>query len=386
MWTTRRFRSSPALELKRLDDLTPEQREAFLELQDDAEFYGLLVPRVPSAMSIKSVGEQTAALFRELATPSTLDLSLDLSNDEIRNDVIDLLLDGVLEIEADDAFVTGPAAFPIVHGTPAAELEPAGIGRLSIDALLHAQDLAVWDTGSLTAALYTYNRIPLTRFWQARFADRDAVLTQLGADSGPLKSLLDRFWNLTPSELASGWISWSSRTPMQRYGGKDAPTFKLYVSPRPEHLRDAFHALVRVLAEQHGPQFKIGQDAAGLLRPDKFVAYFGTKEDLDRALASLHAELAGCPAHGVPFTAGVGDDGLLSWGIDPPDSDRALSWQQRESWRLWVATRLASALAIAKSSPAAGVEPWRFAIERVRRHGVDVDTWTPAATIWRTAA
>jgi len=32
------------------------------------------------------------------------------------------------------------------------------------------------------------------------------------------------------------------------------------------------------------------------------------------------------------------------------------------------------------------VAPWRFALERVRRHGVDVDTWTPADTLWRPAA
>jgi hypothetical protein len=135
---------------------------------------------------------------------------------------------------------------------------------------------------------------------------------------------------------------------------------------------------------------KIGMDAAGLLRPDKIVAYFGSREDLDTAARELANELQGCPAHGVPFTAGIDDDGLLSWGIDPPESERPLSWLDRESWRLWIAKSLGAALALAKGAarPLAQqvVEPWRFAVERVRRHGVDVDTWTPADTLWRAGA
>jgi hypothetical protein len=182
--------------------------------------------------------------------------------------------------------------------------------------------------------------------------------------------------------VSSFWISW--RPIEHRHAPRDEGTFKLYVSPRPEHIREAFHALVRVLAEIPGSQFKIGPDATGLLRPDKLVAYFGNRAELDRALAALHVELAGCPAHGIPFTAGIDDDGLLSWGVDPPESERALSWQQRESWRFWVATRLGGAIAIAKRAQTGAVEPSRFAIERVRRHGVDVDTWTPA-TVWRSA-
>jgi hypothetical protein len=31
----------------------------------------------------------------------------------------------------------------------------------------------------------------------------------------------------------------------------------------------------------------------------------------------------------------------------------------------------------------AGVEPWRFALERVRLDGVDTTTWTPGALLWK---
>jgi hypothetical protein len=375
-----RFRSSPFVDLKQLADLAPEQREPFRELESDADFFGLLVPRPPLRMNIKSVARQTADLFRSLANAAHLDGTL-LADEEYRNDVVDLVLDGVLEVERGGAFLSGADALTAV--CPSVE-EPGihnAAARLSRDALLHAQDLETRDPQVLTTALYLYNRIPMSPFWKARFPDGNAVLAHLGADRGPLRVLIDRDWIAHPPGSSRGWLSWHSKTPVAREAG--GVTHKLYVSPRPEQIREAFEVVVRVLAGFPGAQFKVGDDASGLLRPDKLVSYFVTREQLDEAAAVLSRELAGCAAHGVPFTAGIDDAGLLSRGIDPPDSDRALSWLGRESWRLWVVQHLASALALAKSARSANaVEPWRFAIERVRRQGVNVETWTPSPALW----
>jgi len=392
-WTTSRFRSSPALDLKRFDELPPEQQNAFRELQRDDDFYGVLVPRVIGSANLKSVGSQTARLFQSLLTPSRIEASL-FEDAAYREDIIDLVLDGILEIENGDGFCRGADAFHLVCHPERESRDLGGrgamhrIGVLSREALQHAEDLAVRDAASLTSAIYAYNRMPRTRTWTARFPDRDAVLEHIGAESGTTAALLDRHWVGTPPDRANGWISWQARDRPALPGPSTSlgMTWKLYVSPHPEHIADAFRALVRVLAGLPGSQMKIGQDAAGLLRPDKLVAYFRTREDLDAAARALAVELNGCPAHGVPFTAGFGEDGLLSWGIDPPDSERPLSWLDRESWRLWIAKTLASALALAKSATDATVEPWRFAVERVRRYGVDVDTWTPADTLWRSNA
>jgi hypothetical protein len=384
-WTASRFRSSPELDLKRLEELPPEQQNAFGELRRDADFYGLLVPRAAGSASIKSVGSQTAGLFRSLAAPARLDASL-LDDASYRDDIVDLVLDGVLEIEIGGAFCSGADAFRIVASELPAPVDHGHIGMLSREALQHADDLPTRDAGALTSALYTYNRMPRTRAWIARFPGRDAVLAHIGAERGATAALLDCHWVCTPTDPASSWISWQSRTPHTVPRTPNPVTWKLYVSPHPEHLGDAFGALVRVLANLPGSQMKIGHDAAGLLRPDKLVAYFRTREDLSAAARALANELRGCPAHGVPFTAGIGDDGLLSWGIDPPDSERPLSWLDRESWRLWIAKSLAAALAMAKGARRPSVEPWRFAVERVRRHGVDVDSWTPMDTLWRSVA
>ena len=372
-----RFRSNPHLELRQLGELAAEQREPFRELESDPDFYGLFVPRPPLTMNLKSVARQTAELFQSLSTPSRLDPAL-LGDDDYRGDVVDLVLDGVLEIETGDGFVSGADALPLVCPPAEAPALRDAAARLSLDALLHAQDLESVQPQALTMALYLYNRIPMSPFWKTRFANPDAILSHLGADRGPLRALLEREWN---ARTTAGWLSWASKSSARR--GEDDVTYKLYISPRPERIREAFEVVARVLSDFPGTQFKIGDSAFGLLRPDKLVTYFTSREQLDEAADLLHRELAGCDAHGVPFTAGLDDSGLLSWGVDPPDSDRVLRWRQRESWRLWVVQRLANALSIAKTARGANaVEPWRFALERARRQGVDIETWTPSATLW----
>jgi hypothetical protein len=373
-----RFRASPYVELKQLADLPSEQREPFLELESDPDFYGLFIPRPPLMMNLKAVARQTAELFRALAEPSPLDDAL-LADEHHAADVVDLVLDGILEIESGGGFVCGADALALLAPpAPPPALRDAA-ARLSRDALLHAQDLATNDPSALMMALYFYNRIPISPFWKTRFASREAILAHLGADRAALRALLEREW--VASDGMQGWLSWSSKTRAPR--DSSDVTYKLYVSPRPERIRDAFEVLVRVLADFPGTPFKIGNGAAGILRPDKLVAYFTTRELLGEAAAVLRRELAGCDGHGVPFSAGLDDSGLLSWGVDPPDDERALRWLGRDSWRIWLARRLGAALSIAKAARGAdAVEPWRFAIERTRRHGVDVETWTPSATLW----
>ncbi len=171
--------------------------------------------------------------------------------------------------------------------------------------------------------------------------------------------------------------------PRRPRGGRTAPegsaTWKLYVSPAPEALAASFGAVLEALAAGRAAQFKIGAGAGGLLRPDKIVAYFPDFERLAAAAEAVSSRLAGVPAQGVPFTSEIGGDGLLSWGMDPPVSERG-AWGGRESWRLWLTHRLARALLAARAAETP--EPWHFALERVRLEGVDTGSWTPAASLW----
>lgn len=381
-----RFRSNPRVELKRLADLDETQRERFRELELDPEFYGLFVPRPPLAMSVKSVARPAADLFHTLSMPSRLDPGL-LASDEEAGDVVGLVLDGILEIESGGGFISGAAAFPLLCGPLRVPEVSDAVARLSREALLHAQDLETADPQALMMALYLYNRVPITPFWSARFPDGDAVLAYLGADRGSLRALLEQDW--VPSRNETGWLRWSSQAALPR--DESEGMYKLYISPRPERIRDVFAVTVRVLSGLAGTQLKIGDDVSGLLRPDKLVAHFPARAHLDHAADELRRELAGCDAQGVPFTAGLDESGLLSWGVDPPDHEHVLRWTLRESWRVWLARHLGAAIAVAKTTapagalaalPAGGIEPWLFAMDRARRHGVDIETWTPSATLW----
>ena len=125
---------------------------------------------------------------------------------------------------------------------------------------------------------------------------------------------------------------------------------------------------------------------SGLLRPDKLLIYFLSFNALKEASAYLEPKLAGIQAHGVPFTAEIAGNSILSCGVDPPLEQEVSSWQEPESWRLWVTNRLARALLMAKMAPVCKIEPWRFALERLRLEDVDIETWTPTQITWYTEA
>ena len=331
---------------------------------------------------MKVAGKDVALLFLTLGAPGPLPFFVwsDDAEDAARA-VLDLVLDGVLEMEHEGAFVCGSAALGLA--APDAS-EPSGrIGRLSQEALRHVEALVLDDPNEIAGRLYGYGRLPVSPDWERRLPDAAAVLAFVGAaPDGPLARRLEAGWDRGPADRTPGWIAWSPRAGHARPGAR--AIHKLYVSPQPESLPQAFAALVDVLARRGHRPFKVGDGASGVLRPDKLVAYFADVEDLQAAAQELAERLPGLAPHGVPFSADAGGDGLLSWGMDPPASERAVAWQEPESWRLWLARRLAAALLAARRD-AGDLPPHRFAVERLRREGVDVDCWTPGAAMWRVA-
>jgi hypothetical protein len=372
------FRANPAYELVLWDRLAPEERRALARLPDDPDFYGVLRPREGAAgWTVKAVDRETALLFLTLREPGPLPAYVrTVLAEAAGRTVARLVADGVLETERDGAFVSGPAA---LGGGVEQSMGEGRLAALSVAALRYGQSLAIDDPLRLSFRLYGYNRRPLTPRWQRLLASAGAVQAHLGIDAGGAhRPLLDRAWRASPPSEA--WLSWRSRG---RAEGRTAPegsaTWKLYVSPAPEALAASFGAVLDALAAGRAAQFKIGAGAAGLLRPDKIVAYFPDFERLAAAADAVSSRLAGVPAQGVPFTSEIGGDGLLSWGMDPPASERG-AWGDRESWRLWLTHRLARALLAARAAETP--EPWRYALERVRLEGVDTGSWTPAASLW----
>ncbi|HYX24528.1 MAG TPA: hypothetical protein VFC23_10290 [Thermoanaerobaculia bacterium] len=414
---TRDLRANPGYELVLSDRLEPELRRALANLEQDSGFYGVLRPapsspggrgggweeragemRVPDgpALSLKSVDRDTALLFLSLREPGPLPAYVRrMAGEGAARVAAQLVADGILEIAAGDgAFVSGAAAFGLLW-EEGAEGRGGRLAELSLAALRYGQALALAGTAAtgaladplrLSLRLYGYNRRPLTPAWKRRLADAAAVERHLGIGPGGLhRRRLDQGWSRTGS--SETWLSWRRRGSDRDGGGLAAAgaTWKLYVSPQPEALADGFGRILDALTAARAPQIKVGAGAAGLLRPDKMVAYFGSFERLAAAADAVTERLGGTPAQGVPFTSEIGGDGLLSWGVDPP----AGPWSGGESWRLWLTHRLAVALLAGKlagkSAETAGVEPWRFALERLRLEGVDTDSWTPGGRLFREA-
>jgi hypothetical protein len=290
-------------------------------------------------------------------------------------------LDQLLEIEDAGSFYSGIEAYTLICVLPSLATTHSALSQLSVSALQYGQELKLSQSYDLSARLYYYNRLPASPYWRRRFPTENSLLEYLGLHSGGGKRrLLHSYWYLVrPARNNDVWLIWRRRD----LRGEDptADSYKLYVSPRCDHLRDAFWTVVEVLTEVGASGFKIGRDLYGILRPDKLVAYFPCHAKLAEAAHRLEKRLRGMSAHGVPFTSQIDIHGLLSWGMDPPASERLLAWHG-PSWRRWITDQLAVALIAAQAAATQPVEPWQFAIGRLRLDGVDTMFWKPDTGLW----
>jgi hypothetical protein len=377
------FRAGTAFELVVYDRLPLEEQAALAELTADPDFYGILRPQQPNGQTLKSVNRDTALLWLTMRAPGPLPFFVLTQQPEVASaGVWQLVLDGVLETEEGGRFVSGVEAAKLLTQGRAAG--PQGtIAQMSRRALRQADRLRTEDAAQLADWLYRYGVQPMSARWFKRLPDSSAVLDFVGAGPGTARRrLLDSRWELSNPDAANGWIAWSSRGRSPANPG--GATYKLYVSPQPEAMPEAFAAVHEIsAAPMHG--FKIGASAAGLLRPDKMVLYFDSLEKLLAVASELDERLSEVPAHGVPFSAQITANGLLSWGMDPPQQERRLAWQDTESWRLWVVRRLALAMCAARSTASPSLTSSDFALERLKHEGVDVDDWKPAMNLWRAA-
>jgi hypothetical protein len=249
--------------------------------------------------------------------------------------------------------------------------QPTGrLAALSYDAFRYAESLGVDDARVLRHRLYRYNSRPVSPEWRRRL---------------PADSAVSRFLRGGRAERGlvhapeRGWHYWRS----SRTAARATPAFKLYVSPGIDDVPAALAATLAALGRIRGMvAVKVGRDVHALMRADKLVAYFRDSEALRQAAAELGTALGGMLAHGVPFTADLAGGGLLSWATDPPAETISLDWAGDGSWRVWIASRLASSLALAASEPDGSAPGWLFAVDRLSLDGVDLATWAPSPGVW----
>lgn len=321
---------------------------------------------------------QAALLLLSLEKPGPLPafVRTGANSKELESEVVRLVLDGLLEVECDGAFVSGPLA----AGLEPFEAAPdSRLSAISLSALRWAAGLALPASRlqEVAAGLYGFNSLPLSaaqaRRWPNRTVTAEWVDSQLGSAG---VRYLRRAFAPVPSHSEGGWRSFTRKQPGLE--GGEQTTFKLYVSPLPEAVPATWSRLIDLLPATKATAFKVGADARGILRSDKIVVYFAEFASLARAAALFSEGLSQVPPHGVPFTSEIAGDGLLSWGLDPPDAQsRDVLWSTRPSWRLWLVSRLAEALVGASNHQEFGGTVWKSALERLWLDGIDTATWTP---------
>ena len=379
MLLQQRFRASPDYRLVAHADLPEEDRRHFAPLAEDPEHFGLLVPVSCVQSGVKAVGAELARLFGALSRPGALPPEVVRApHPRLNARLAGLVLDGVLEVELDGAFASGPAAGPLLAGpgSPAARAHP--LSALSRAALRLAWSVPTEDPAQLSGWIYGFNAVPLGPAWLRRLGSAERWLELIGLhDGGRNHRRVASGYHETPHPA---WHGWTRRTGAP--GAAQHLGYKLYVSPHPRVLVEAFDGVLDVLLAEQVPAFKLGKGPAGVLRPDKLVVYLDGWESLHALALRLEAALAGVPAQGVPFTAPLSEDALLSWGMDPPPHARLRGYGPIESWRLWLSNQLARAVLHARSRGADADQALAYASTRLRLEGVDTGLWIPEDALW----
>jgi hypothetical protein len=234
------------------------------------------------------------------------------------------------------------------------------IARLSLAALRMAAGGLPAEPARVAQWLYRFGTVPRGPAIERDFGPDDDPMIVLGMTvGGAPRRQLETAYEATTYQ---GWYSFAKPG-----RPRIAAVCKLYLSPRPDALADAFPRIADAFVRCEVRSFKVGRGIEGLLRPDKIVAYFEDHAHMEDVAVALGRALAGCPAQGVPFTAEAGGDGLLSSGVDPPAGEAT-------SWRAWITKRLAASLTAPRVS-----DPVAAALADLRAAGVDPDRWLPGS-------
>lgn len=367
------MRACARFELFAYDALDEATKRRLVPYTRDDDFFGVLVSR--DGALPKAVSNQGALLFlalhRPQALPSLLRTVMERDPEILRR----LVLDGVLELEDEGGFVSGPAALSLFSTVPRS---PAShpLARTAHDAVACAAGYEGLEAGALALRVYQFGRLPCTPALRRRFmADADLV-SFLTSETDAVARI--RGWN--PPHAEGAWLQWSNQH------ATHAPAYKLYVSARLVAMPRAFALTLEALDRTTCGTFKVGRGGEGVCRPDKLIAYFNSFDELRACATILEGAFAAAfvgedSAHGVPLTAPVDAAGYISWGMDPPELASTVTGL-RESWRKWLAARVAGAVLSAKRQGSED-DLVAFVLERLELDGVDTSGWTPTQALWR---
>ena len=355
------LRTCQDLVLTLLDRLSEHERKTLGTFVEAGEAYGVL--RRPGAGPIKIISHDLALLLLTLKDPGPLPAFYRRrwTPAEVERQVALLIADRIIDVEVDGSFLTGAPALAALGLK--AEAGTTDISEKSRLAMRYAAASDA-DEREVASQLYRFGSLPSSLWWYRRLPGPEEVLLFLDKPEHPA---FER--NFPQDDFP--WISWRRRDGRHQIRG---PAFKLYISPKLEHLPQVFTGLFEILQAGRASSLKVGADADNLLRTDKLIAYFDSFEDLSECANSLRRRFAGIPVDGVPFSAQIDDHGLLSWGLDPPAKHGS-----RGSWRSKIVVRIARAILEGRRQGVA--DPAEWATIHLGLQGVDAQEWRPRADL-----
>ena len=373
----KKFRAANLYRLKEWNQLDSHQKESLSHLQDESEVYGVFQPVIPSQNVFNKVAyREIALLYFHLQHANKLPHYLIFSGEQKINETIAaMLLDGIIEIEWAGKFVSGPHALPAIYDDDVMSETHLRtyLSRLSYKAIYYAWMLNDADERSIASRLYTFNTVPWDTSMKTTFLKKNSVQEFLfsGTDDNAINTLTER-WHSTITEK-NEWLSWSRKMPENFIDDPSQGIFKLYISPVVNDLPGVLLKSVPIIDASDAVSFKIGNTLPGLLRPDKMVVYFYSKESLFKTAGTLIDVLKHYAAQGVPFSVQLDDNGLLSWGEDPPEGQQNLDG----SWRTVISDKLAALLAQAKENKLSWDRTIAYIEATMQSKGIDIRNWDP---------
>jgi len=375
----KKFRACNLYILKEWSQLDDRQKESLAGMQDESEVYGVFEPVTTSkGLAPKVAYQKVALLYFHLQQNNKLPHYLIFSGDQKINETIaGLLLDGIIEIEWQGEFVSGPGALAAIYNEDAvgeAQLSNH-LSRLSYKAIYYAWMLNDADERSVAGSLYAFNTTPWDSSMKMRFYDKHNVKDFLfSCTNGDVLNTLNEKWHATVTEKKV-WLSWS-RQGTENFENVESPRiYKLYISPLIHDVPGVLARCVPVINSSDAVSFKIGNTLQELLRPDKMVVYFYSKESLFKTAAVLRELLGVDNAQGVPFSSQLDDRGLLSWAEEP--ADEGLHSFASHSWRTMICDKLAAILVQAKENKLSWSRAIAYIEATMQAKGLDIRNWEP---------
>ncbi len=377
-----KFRQGSAYRLVEWNQLNQKEKELLVNQYEEPEIYGFFQPLISSpGLTVKIAYREVAMLYFHLQYSNLLPHYFTTAATQASNESIArLVLDNILEIEWNNQFVGGSLAVSALYGETIFEENkiPDYLSALSMAAIQYALLLNEPDVKSLANRLYTFNTIP----WDYQRRNIFSALTEhttkeflfKNADEG-LKKDLNSNWNYSLTSEERGWLSWMRPRKTAAPVSSGSEIYKLYISPLIADLPSVFIKSIPIITASDAISFKTGSKLQGLLRPDKMVVYFETREAVLETSRLLENEFGSYTPQGVPFTAQTDKKGLLSQGVDPypvnfPEGIEPSSWR----------TILTDELALAIIQSKTGNMNWNESIAFIRAKllsaGIDINSWS----------